>query len=182
MEKEFFTPTEVPKTCWQQMKDDAYSWCQPEKAPPAGVEGAASTAHGSSKPYKVFPWNEAQDTELHKLEALVWDGLCLANATMIAFAHLLNGSLDPVRAMSQAAQCHTFFTVNDLVHTQASQFARISHRIALQRKLNVVKSLNISDRNQLMNTRITSDIFGRRMAGYPGTGSRASEEEGRKES
>ena len=161
-EKEFFMPTEVPKSCWQQMKDDAYSWCRPEKAPPAGVEGAASTASkpGPSKPHKVFPWNEARDTELHELEALARDGLRIANATMIAFAHLLNGSLDPTKLMSQAAQRHTFFTVNDLVHTQASQFARISHRIALQRKLNVVRSLNISDRNRLMNTRITSDIFG----------------------
>ena len=60
----------------------------------------------------------------------------------------------------QAAQRHTFFTVNDLVHTQASQFTRFSHRIALQRKLNVVRSLNVSDRNRLMNTGITSDIFG----------------------
>ena len=161
-EKEFFMPTEVPKTCWQQMKDDAYSWCRPEKAPPAGVEGAASTASmpGPSKPHKVFPWNEARDTELHKLEALARDGLRIANATMIAFAHLLNGSLDPTKMMSQTAQRHTFFMVNDLVHTQASQFARISHRIALQRKLNVVRSLSVSDRNRLMNTRITSDIFG----------------------
>ena len=127
---------------------------------PAGVEGTASTAHGSSKPHKVFPWNEARDTELHELEALARDGLRLANATMITFAHLLNGSLDPARAMLQVAQRHTFFTVKDLVHTQASQFARISYRIALQRKLNVVRSLNISDRNRLMNTRITSDIFG----------------------
>ena len=85
------------------MRDDAYSWCQPEKAPPAGVEGAASTVHGSSKPHKVFPWIEAPDTELEELEALTRDGLHLANATMIAFAHLLNGSLDPARAMSQAA-------------------------------------------------------------------------------
>ena len=101
-EKEFFTSTEVPKTYCQQMRDNAYSWCQPEKAPPAGVEGAASTAYGSSKPQKVFPWNEARDTELHELEALARDGLRLANATMIAFAHILNGSLDPVTAMSQA--------------------------------------------------------------------------------
>ena len=129
------------------MRDNAYSWCQPEKAPPAGVEGAAPTAHGSSKLHKVFPWNEACDTELHELEVLARDGLRLANATMIAFAHLLNGSLDPVRAMSQAAQRHTFFTVSDLVHTQASQFAWISQWIALQRKLNVVRSLNFSDRN-----------------------------------
>ena len=150
----------MPKTCWQQLRDDTYSWYQPEKAPPAGVEGAAPTAHGSSKPHKVYSWNEARDTELHELEALARDGLRLANATMIAFAHLLNGSLDHARAMSQAAHRQTFFTVNDLVDTPANQFARISHRIALQRKLNVVRSLNISDRNRLMNTRITSDIFG----------------------
>ena len=52
-DREFFQPTEVPKACWQQMQDDAYSWCQPERAPPAGVERAASTStykFTSSKP------------------------------------------------------------------------------------------------------------------------------------
>ena len=85
------------------MQDDAYTWCQPEKAPPARVEGAASTSMGkfmSSKSHKIFPWNESRDTELHDLEALARDGLRLANASIIAFAHLLNGILDPQRAIA----------------------------------------------------------------------------------
>ena len=159
VEKEFFQPAEVPKSCWQQMRDDAFSWCHPQKDPPAGVEGADSSKPGPSKPHKVSPWNESRDTELFKLEALSRDGLRLANASMVAFAHLLNGSLDPSKQMSEKARKHAFYTVNDLIHVQASQFARISHKIALLRKLNVARSLNISDQGSLMNTKISSDLF-----------------------
>ena len=76
-DKEFFQPTEVPKACWKQRQEDAYSWCQPEKAPPARVEGANSTSKlrfTSSKPHQIFPWYESRDTELHDLEALAQDG------------------------------------------------------------------------------------------------------------
>ena len=85
-DKEFSQPTEVPKACWQQRQEDAYSWCQPEKAPPARVEGAASTSKPrltSSKPHQIFLWNESRDTELHDLEALAQDGLHLVNASII---------------------------------------------------------------------------------------------------
>ena len=105
-DREFFQPTEVPKACWKQMRDDAYSWCQPEKTPPAGVEGAATTSTHklmSSKPHKIFPWNESRDTELHDIEALAHDGLRLANA------HVLNGILDPQRAMTEQAKHHSLF-------------------------------------------------------------------------
>jgi hypothetical protein len=160
-EREFFQPAEVPKTCWQQMREDAYSWCQPEKAPPAGVEGATSAPKASSsKAHKVFPWNEARDTELHDLEALARDGLRMANASMIAFAHLLNGSLDPSKKMAADALRHSFYTINDLVYVQANQFARVAHKIALLRKLNVARSLNVADQGRLMKTKISSDLFG----------------------
>ncbi len=162
VEKEFFSPAEVPRACWQQMKDDEYTWCKPEKAPPVGVEGA-SDGHAkpqAAKPHKVFPWNQARDTELYELEALARDGLRLSNATMVAFAHVLNGALDPTKQMTPQALQHSFFTVNDLVHVQAGQFARLAHRIALQRKLNVVRSLNVQDQQQLMKTKISQDIFG----------------------
>ncbi len=39
-ESEFFQSTQVPKACWQQMREDAFSWCEPDKQPPAGREGA----------------------------------------------------------------------------------------------------------------------------------------------
>lgn len=162
-DKEFFQPTEVPKACWQQMQDDAYSWCQPEKAPPAGVEGAASTSTHkltSSKPHKIFPWNESRDTELHDLEALARDGLRLANASIIAFAHVLNGVLDPQRAMTDQAKRHSLYTMNDFVHVSAEQFARIAQRTALLRKLNVIRSLNVADQSKLMSSPMTHDIFG----------------------
>lgn len=161
-DKEFFQATEVPKSCWMQMKDDAYSWCQPEKNPPAGVEGASSTSTKpvSSKPHKIFPWNESRDTELYDLEVLARDGLRLANASIIAYAHLLNGILDPNRLMSETAKQHTLFTVNDFVHVAAEQFARIAQRIALHRKLNVIRSLNVADQSHLMNTPMSHDIFG----------------------
>ena len=162
VEKEFFSPAEVPRACWQQMKDDEYTWCRPEKAPPVGVEGAASgqSKPPAARPHKIFPWNEARDTELYELEALARDGLRMANATMVAFAHVLNGALDPSKQMTQQAMQHSFFTVNDLVHVQAGQFARLAHRVALQRKLNVVRSLNVQDQQQLMKTKISQDIFG----------------------
>ena len=162
-DKEFFQPTEVPKACWRQMQEDAYSWCEPDKAPPAGVEGAASTSSqksASSKPHKIFPWNESRDTELHDLEALARDGLRLANASIITFAHLLNGSLDPKRTMTIQAKRHTLFTMNDLVHVTAEQFARIAQRLALHRKLNVTRSLNVADQGKLMTMPMSSDIFG----------------------
>ena len=145
------------------MQDDAYYWCQSEKAPPAGVEGAASTSTGkftSPKPHKIYPWNESRDTELHDLEALVRDGLRLANASIIAFAHLLNGILDPQRAMTDKAKRHSLFTMNDFVHVTAEQFARIAQRIALQSKLNVIRSLSVADQSKLMSSPMTHDIFG----------------------
>ncbi len=52
--------------------------------------------------------------------------------------------LDPTKQMTQQALQHSFM-VNDLVHVQGGQFARLAHRIALQRKLNVVRSLNVQD-------------------------------------
>ena len=123
------------------------------------IEGAASTSTGkftSSKPHKIFPWNESRDTELHDLEALARDGLRQADASIIAFApefaHLLNGILDPQRAMTDQAKCHSLFTMNDFVHVTAEQFARIAQRIALHRKLNVIRSLNVADQSKLMSS------------------------------
>ncbi len=102
----------------------------------------------------IFLWNEARDTELYELEVLARDGLQMANATMVAFAHVLNGAPDPSKQMTQQAMQHSFFTVKDLVHVQAGQFARLAHRVTLQRKLNVVRFLNVQDQQQLMKTKI----------------------------
>ena len=52
------------------------------------------------------------------------------------------------------------FTVNDLVYSQANQFAHLAHCLALQHKLNIVRSLNISDQKGLMNTPIIQYMFG----------------------
>ena len=145
------------------MQDDAHSWCQPEKAPPTGVEGAASTSthkFTSSKPHKIFPWDESRKTELHDLEGLARDGLRLANASIIAFAHLLNGILDPQRAMTDQVKRHSLLTKNDFVHVSAEQFAHIVQRITLHRKLNVIRSLNVADQRKLMSSPMTHDIFG----------------------
>lgn len=160
-EETFFTPATIPKSCWQQMREDKYSWCEPDMPPPIGVEGAPSgTSKTQGKPHKVYPWNEGRDSELHTLEAMARDGLRMANATIIAFAHLLNGTLNSEKEMSPHALRHTSFVVNDLVHVLAGQFGRLAYKIALNRKLNVSRSLNVRDQQELLQTDIGQDIFG----------------------
>ena len=147
------------------MNADEFSWCRPDKKAPPGVQGASATSSDktssktSSKPRKVFPWNVARDNELRELETLTRDGLYLGNATVIAFAYLLNGIFDPTRALPEEALRHTLFTVNDLVHAEAENFARVAHRIALFRKLNVIRSLNVADQTALTKSPMGGDMF-----------------------
>ncbi len=78
-----------PELVGNKWKNTKFTWCKPDKAPPVGVEGASDihAKSSSSKPHKIFPWNEACDTELYELEALGRDGLRLANATMVLNDH-----------------------------------------------------------------------------------------------
>ncbi len=123
------------------MRDDKFSWSEPDKPP-------------SAQPNKIYPWNEARDLELHSLEAMARDSLRMANATIIAYAHLLTGTLNPDKQISQQALPHTSFIVNDLVYVFAGQFGRLAYKIALNRKLNVVRSLNVRDQQELLETDI----------------------------
>lgn len=165
MEKEFFVPPPVPEDCWQQMSLDRYSWCRPDQNPPEGVEGSGPAqikgpAKAKETPHKVLPWDISRDRELRDLEALARDGLKVANAALITFAHLINGTLDPSRVMSKEAQRRTLFTLKDLEHVSAEHFARLAHRLAMQRKINAVRALSLTRPREFLATPIGPDLFG----------------------
>ena len=79
-ENQSLKPTRVPRSCWQQMQEDAFSWCKPDKNPPVGVEGSEGRSKANSKPHKVYPWNEKRDSEMYEFEAFARDGIRMANA------------------------------------------------------------------------------------------------------
>ena len=158
-ENQFLKPTRVPKACWQQMQEDAFSWCKPDKIPPVGVEGSEGKTKAFTKPHKIYPWNEKRDSEMYEFEALARDGIRMANANAIALGHLMNGVMAPEHVMDNAAKRHTCFTLNDFAYTLIDQFARLAHKIALQRKRNVVESLNMTDTDTVMRSKITADMF-----------------------
>lgn len=159
MESKFLRPAEVPMACWQQMADDTFTWCVPDKTPPEGVEGSGAGAK-PQKPHKIFPWNQDRDKELRNLETLARDGLRLANASLITFAHLMNGLLDPARSLSEDAKRRSLFTLRDLEYVAAEHFARLAQRLAVLRKLNACRALNLLEPAKFMETPIGPDIFG----------------------
>ena len=119
---EFFTPPLIPADCWRQMEADQNSWCRPDKAPPPGVEGGALSTK-PPQPHKVFKWNEPRDRELRELEQMARDGLRTSNSSLLAFAHLINGRLDKKKAMQPEAEKRCLYTLRDLLHVLAEQYA-----------------------------------------------------------
>jgi hypothetical protein len=120
MEAQYLRPAPIPAGCWKAMTDDSFSWCVPDPAPPLGVEGG-SAASKPQKPHKVFPWNQDRDNELRNLEALARDGLRVANASLITFAHAMNGLLNPSRALSEEAKKRLLFTLRDVEYVSAEK-------------------------------------------------------------
>ena len=170
-ENQSLKPTRVPRSCWQQMQEDAFSWCKPEKNPPVGVEGSEGRSKANSKPYKVYPWNEKRDSEMYAFEAFARDGIRMANANAIALGHLMKWLMTPGKEKDETAIRHTCYTLNDFAYTLIDQFARLAHKIALQRKFNVVESLNMADTKTIMESKITTDMFdGRQLVQVPGGG------------
>ena len=158
-EAEFFSPPLIPTDCWRQMETDQNSWCKPDKAPPPGVEGGLP-ATKPPQPHKVFKWNEPRDRELRELEQLARDGLRVSNSSLLAFAHLINGRLDKNKDMQPEAEKRCLYTLRDLLHVLAEQYARLAFRLAIHRKQNAIKALNLADKTGLSKTPVTADLFG----------------------
>jgi uncharacterized membrane protein YgcG len=160
MEAQFLRPAPIPSSCWQAMTDDSFTWCVPDKTAPPGVEGGSTAAAKPQKPHKVFPWNQERDAELRNLEALARDGLRLANASLLTFAHIMNGVIDPAKTLSPEAHKRSLFTLRDLQYVNAEHYARLSHRLAMLRKLNACRALNLLNPEPFMKTPIGPDLFG----------------------
>ena len=141
------------------METDQNSWCKPDKAPPPGVEGGLP-ATKPPQPHKVFKWNEPRDRELRELEQMARDGLRVSNSSLLAFAHLINGRLDKNKDMQPEAEKRCLYTLRDLLHVLAEQYARLAFRLAIHRKQNAIKALNLADKTGLSKTPVTADLFG----------------------
>ena len=98
--------------------------------------------------------------ELRELEQMARDGLRASNSSLLAFAHLINGRLDKKKAMQPEAEKRCLYTLRDLLHVLAEQYARLAFRLAIHRKQNAIKALNLTDKTGLSKTPVTTDLFG----------------------
>lgn len=159
-EKSFFRPAPVPEEAWVHMQADAGTWARPDQAPPAGVEGGSGSASSKAKPHKVAPWDQKRDAELSGLETLARDGMRLANASLMTFAHLMNGLVTPDGAMTKENLYRALYTLRDLQHCTGEHFCRIAHQLAFLRKANAVNALNLLNPKPFLEVPIGPDLFG----------------------
>ena len=158
-EEKFLTPPRVPAEAWSHMLTDEGTWTRPEKTAPSGVEGGSGTAK-TQKRRKVQPWNQARDKELSGLESLARDGMRLANASLLTFAHLMNGMLDESVDFSAEARLRTLYTLKDLQYCTGEHFCRLSSQLAHLRKLNAMAALNLADEQPFQDAKLGPDLFG----------------------
>ena len=88
------------------------------------------------------------------------DGLRASNSSLLAFAHLINGRLDKKKAMQPEAEKRCLYTLRDLLHVLAEQYARLAFGLAIHCKQNAIKALNLADKASLSKTPVTTDLFG----------------------
>ncbi len=159
VEQSYFKPAEVPSEAWTHMQYDSGTWTDPDQAPPAGVAGGSGTTK-KERPKRVLPWNQKRDGELSGLETLARDGMRLANAALLTFAHLMNGLLDPDQEFSAANRERTLYTLRDLQFCTGEHFCRLSYQLAHLRKINAVNALNLTNPGPFLDTPIGPDLFG----------------------
>lgn len=161
IEKKYFRPAPVPEEAWPHMQYDAGTWANPDRPPPAGVEGGSGSAARKERPHRVAPWNQKRDAELGGLETLARDGMRLANASLLTFAHLMNGCLDPAQSrMSTESRHRTLYTLRDLTYCTGEHLCRLAHQLAHLRKINATNALNLLNPQQFIDTPIGPDLFG----------------------
>jgi hypothetical protein len=86
--------------------------------------------------------------------------LRLANASLLTFAHIMNGLLDPSRRLPEDVQKRAFFTLRDLGYVSAQHFARIAQNLTTLRRHNACRALNLLNPKPFMDAPVGPDLFG----------------------
>ena len=158
-DKDVFETPLCPEACFDQMEEDKSSRCFPLRPTPKGVE-SSGPPRASRVPFQVGAWNRGRDDELRKLESLARDGIRVANAQLLAFAHLANSLISPDRALSSEERGLTVEVMRDLSHTTSDHFVKIVEQSVVARRLNATQALNFADRTPLLSAPLGSDLFG----------------------
>ena len=128
-------------------------------------------------PFKLT-WNRGRDDELRKLESLARDGIRVANAQLLAFAHLANSFVSPDKALLSEERGLTVEVMRDLSQTTRDHFVKIVEQSVVARRLDATQALNFADRSPLLSAPLGSDSVRRSLAVRSREERRATLEEG----
>lgn len=133
--------------------------CVPLQPPPKGVESAASNRRASS-PFTVGYWNRTRDEDLRRVEALARDGMRLANAQLLSFAHVANSLRVPGAALAGAEMTQSLEMLRDITHAVGDHFIRIAEQSLQSRRSIALQAVGVADQARLLGAGLGTDLFG----------------------